>query len=143
MYSDGRDLSTLTLTILNSPQLHVLSLHHLSQIFQIVLQTLNLGIIELSRLCRSLSTSQPYQINPQSTRVKPHLLNIKPCPDINKYFLPIRQFPLNIQRTCQRHQNLILPICPLSLRPLDAIVDRAHAVLELGLRGAELRVRGC
>lgn len=69
---------------------------------------------------------------------KSYLLHIKPGPNINKHLLPIRHFPLNIQRTCQRHQNLIL--LPVRGATLHAFIDRAHAVLELGLRGTQLGV---
>lgn len=75
-------------------------------------------------------------------RGETHLLNIKPRPHIDEDFLAIRQLPLHVERAGQWHQDVIFSVGALRLGAQDAFVDGAHAVAELGLRGAQLGVRG-
>ena len=75
-----------------------------------------------------------------SKHLQPYLLNIETRSNINEHLLPIRQPTLNIQRAGKGHQNLIPSIGTLLCGTGDTVVDRVHAVPELGLGCAQLRV---
>lgn len=136
------------LTLFHNAQLRALGLYDLLQLLQVCLQALDLIIIERNRLGRSLekkhtvSPINPITDIPSNIPVVTYLLNIKSSSDINKHLLAIRQAALDVQRAGEGHENLIAAIGSLLLVSSHAIIDRAHTVTELGLGGAQLRVRG-
>lgn len=69
------------------------------------------------------------------------LFDVKARANIHQDFLAVRQAAANIERRGQRDENLVPPGGAFLARANDAVVDRAHAVAELGLRRAKLRVR--